>query len=54
MDKHAIVVTKENKESALNSKRIKIPNVCENMGIKWIDDFEFINELDIKFKCSLN
>ena len=53
MDKNAIVVTKENKETALNSKRIRIPNVCENMGIKWIDDFQFIERLDIKFSCSL-
>ncbi len=53
MDKNAIVVTKEHKETALNSKRIKIPNVCENMRIKWIDDFEFIVEVGIKFKCSL-
>jgi len=53
MDKNAIVVTKENKETALNSKRIRIPNVCENMGIKWINDFQFIERLDIKFSCSL-
>jgi len=31
MDKNAIVVTKENKETALNSKRIRIPNVCESI-----------------------
>jgi predicted nucleic acid-binding protein len=54
MDKNAIVVTKENKETALNSKRIKIPNVCENMGIKWIDDFQLIERLDIKFSCTLS
>ncbi len=53
MDKNAIVVTKENKETALNSKRIRIPNVCDNMGIKWMDDFQLIEELDIKFSCSL-
>jgi predicted nucleic acid-binding protein len=53
MDKNAIVVTKENKETALNSKRIRIPNVCENMGIKWINDFQLIERLDIKFSCSL-
>lgn len=53
MDKNATVVTKENKETALNSRRIKIPNVCDNMGIKWINDFQFIDELHIKFRCSL-
>jgi predicted nucleic acid-binding protein len=49
----ACVVTKEEKVSALNSSRIKIPNVCDNMGIRWINDFQFIDELDIKFQCSL-
>jgi hypothetical protein len=37
-----------------NSNKMKIPNVCENMGIRWINDFEFIDELDIKFSCKLN
>jgi predicted nucleic acid-binding protein len=53
IDKSAVVVTKENKETALNSKRIRIPNVCENMKIKWIDDFQFIDEIGIKFSCIL-
>lgn len=53
MDRNAIVVTKEIKETALNSKRIRIPNVCENMGIKWIDDFQLIEKLGIKFSCTL-
>ena len=50
---NAIVVTKEEKITALNSKRIRIPNVCDNMGVRWINDFQFIEELDIKFKCTL-
>jgi len=45
--------TKEEKVTALNSNKIKIPNVCDNMGIRWINDFQFIDELDIKFQCSL-
>lgn len=45
----ATVVTKEFKESNPDTARIKIPNVCENMGIKCIDDFEFIKELKITF-----
>jgi hypothetical protein len=49
----AIVVTKEEKITALSSNKIKIPNVCDNMGIAWINDFEFINELNIKFVCQL-
>lgn len=50
---NAIDVTKEEKITALNSKRIRIPNVCDNMGVRWINDFQFIDELDIKFKCTL-
>lgn len=49
----AIVVTKEEKVTAISSNRIKIPNVCDNMGIRWINDFQFIDELNIKFTCSL-
>jgi len=47
----ATVVTKEEKVTALNSNRIKIPNVCDNMGVDWINDFEFISELNIQFTC---
>lgn len=53
LHENASVVTKEEKVTALNSNRIKIPNVCDNMGIRWINDFQFIDELDIKFQCSL-
>ncbi len=49
----ATVVTKENKETALNTKRIKIPNVCDNMGVRWINDFDFIKELNLSFTCKL-
>jgi len=51
INENAIVVTKEEKVTALSSKRIKIPNVCDNMGIKWINDFQFIDEIGIKFNC---
>jgi len=53
LKENAVVVTKEAKEIAINTKRIKIPNVCENMGIRWINDFQFIEELNIKFTCNL-
>jgi hypothetical protein len=48
---NACVVTKEEKVSVPYSTRIKIPNVCENMGIRWINDFQFINEVKIRFSC---
>jgi len=47
----AIVVTKEEKVTALNSKKMKIPNVCENMGIDWITDYQMVEQLGIKFNC---
>jgi len=53
LSENATVVTKEEKVTALNSKKIKIPNVCDNIGIRWINDFQFIEELEIKFQCSL-
>jgi hypothetical protein len=53
MDMKATVVTKENVESAMNSKRIKIPNVCQNMGVRCIDDFAFIKEIGVKFSAKL-
>jgi len=53
MNENATVVTKEEKVTALNSQRIKIPNVCDNMGVRWINDFEFIRESGIKFSCSM-
>jgi predicted nucleic acid-binding protein len=49
----ATVVTKENKLTALNSNRIKIPNVCDNMSVRWINDFDFIKELNLSFTCKL-
>ena len=53
MDKSATVVTKENIDSAMNSKRIKIPNVCQNMGVRCIDDFAFIKEIGLRFSAKL-
>ena len=54
LHENAIVVTKEEKVTALSSNRIKIPNVCDNMGIRWINDFQLIDELNIKFTCSFS
>ena len=49
---NAIVVTKEEKVTALNSTKIKIPNVCDNMGVAWINDYKMIEQLELKFSCS--
>ena len=50
---NAVVVTKEEKVTALNSPKIKIPNVCEKMNVSWINDFQLIEELGIKFSCEM-
>ena len=48
----ATVVTKEEKVTALNSTKIKIPNVCDNMGVKWINDYKMVEHLGLKFSCT--
>lgn len=53
INEKATVVTKEEKITAINSRRIKIPNVCDNMGVRWINDFDLIRRLNIKFSCKL-
>jgi Domain of unknown function (DUF4411) len=50
----ACVVTKEEKVTTPNTTRIKIPNVCDNMYIRWINDFQFIEELNIRFSCRVS
>ncbi len=54
LNENAIVVTKEEKVTAVNSKRIKIPNVCDNMNITWINDFQMVRELGVVFGCEVN
>lgn len=51
---NAIVVTKEEKIIAINTNRIKIPNVCDNMGIRWINDHQLAEELKMRFTCSIS
>jgi len=52
MAQQACVVTKEKKQTA-RTDRIRIPNVCEKMSVRCIDDFQFIEELNIRFSCSM-
>jgi len=51
MAENATVVTKEDKAPDI-TKKIKIPNVCENMGVNYMNDFDFIREANIVFNCS--
>jgi predicted nucleic acid-binding protein len=49
---NAVVVTKEEKVTAANNKKgVKIPNVCDNMNIPWMTDFEMLEDLEITFTC---
>jgi len=52
MDQQACVVTKEKKQIA-KTDRIRIPNVCEKMDLRCIDDFQLIEELGIRFSCDM-
>lgn len=53
LDEKVTVVTKEEKITQLNSKKVKIPNVCDNMGVRWINDFEFVREIGIRFSSKI-
>lgn len=53
MSEDACVVTKEEKITAVNSNKIKIPHVCENMHVRCINDFEFGLELKLRFTCEI-
>ncbi|HRG07967.1 MAG TPA: DUF4411 family protein, partial [Cyclobacteriaceae bacterium] len=53
MKENATVVTKEEKITAVNTTKIKIPNVCDNMKVRWINDYKFVEELNIRFTCSI-
>ncbi len=49
----AILVTKEEIITAPNTTKVKIPNVCDNMGVLWINDFQLVEELNIQFSCRI-
>ncbi|MBN8699657.1 MAG: DUF4411 family protein [Chitinophagales bacterium] len=53
INENAKVVTKESKDSFTNPTKIKIPHVCDNMGVGWLDDFAFAKEIKLKFSCTL-
>ena len=53
MNQNATVVTKEIKDAVIKPVNIKIPHVCDNMGIRWIDDFQMVKELKMQFTCSI-
>ncbi len=54
MFESAVVVTKEIKDYYKKPTKIKIPHVCDNMKIRWIDDFQLLKELKVKFSCKID
>ncbi|MEO5368615.1 MAG: DUF4411 family protein [Magnetococcus sp. DMHC-1] len=51
MAEDAVVVTKESYEEKSPTK-IRIPNVCENMEVEWIDEFEFLRRIGVTFSVT--
>lgn len=47
---NATVVTKE--RASESPKRIKIPDVCDHFGVRWINDFQFVTEIGIRFSAT--
>lgn len=46
-DRHnRVVVTGETHEAKKTGANRKVPNVCEDCGVAWMDPVRFINELD--------
>ncbi len=49
-DKEYVIVTKENDDDPpLWFKPAKIPHICKELGVPWIDDFQFLKEVGIVF-----
>lgn len=46
---NAVVVTKESRAP----KKIKIPDVCMAFNIPWMNDFEFLSEIGVKFSAKI-
>jgi hypothetical protein len=53
MDSNSVAVTKEEKVNYTKPTKIRMPNICDNVGVRWINDFDFGRELGLKFTCTL-
>lgn len=47
LDDKGAVVTFESKQP--NAKKVKIPNVCEALGVRYVDLYDMLEELQIRF-----
>ena len=53
MAEKATVVTKETPAGSI-SRRIKIPDVCNALGVPWMNDFQFLREVGITLSAQLS
>lgn len=51
MDTQAIVVTKELNKGP-QTQKVSIPDVCDGFGVPWMNDFEFLSAIGVKFSAS--
>ena len=51
MVQNAVVVTKEIKKPQ-NSKKVAIPDVCDAFQVPWMNDFEFLGRIGVRFSAS--
>jgi ribosomal protein L18E len=48
-----VVVSNEAPVAGKSQKKVKIPDVCNNMGIECINEFELVRRLNIHFSCTI-
>ncbi len=51
MDANAIVVTKELNKGQ-NTQKVGIPDVCDAFRVPWMNDFDFLNKIGVRFSAS--
>jgi len=52
MAENAIVVTKEI-GTPVNSNTVKIPDVCDDFGVEWMNDFQFHDRIGLRLAARL-
>jgi predicted nucleic acid-binding protein len=49
---NAVVVTKE-VPAGDHTPRVKIPDVCNALGVAWMNDFDFLDTIGVRFSAQL-
>lgn len=50
LSQERVVVTKEVSKRTQRRGRTKVPDACDDLGVRWINDFEFYRQLDFRIK----